>query len=344
MLPRVMVDPGVTERAQQQAEQDARLRERTSELELLITGGVLFALFQLVGVVDAAFLRLYLNLGGTLLIGAVVAYEYAKLILYTLIVTFVAHLALRAWWVALVGIHVAFPAGPRWERLRYGPAALELYRERLPPVPRLRRSADTLASVVFASGLALAAVFAVSVMAIVVLGALAWLLHLAVPSLPIQRAFLIVLAPVLALTLLTTLIDRLWGARVLASPRASLLRGAVGWSARLSGAAAYLPITQVLSSNLPKRRVHAGFALGILLVVSLFIGRDLLFSLGTLSFDSHRFLPAQPAAEGFDPHYYESYREAVGQDWRLPSVPPRSPLAPTSVSSCRCCPSGSTRR
>ncbi len=295
-------------------------RDRTSELELLITGGVLFALFQLVRVSDEAFLRLFLNLGGTLLQAAVVGYEYTKLILYTLIVTFVAHLALRAWWVGLVGIDSAFPAGPRWERLRHGPVATEVYRE-LPPVRRLLVLADVLASVVFATGIAVAALFAFSVVLIVVFGAAAWALHLAVPALSLQRAFLVVAAPLVALTLVAALVDRLWGKQLVARGRERWLRRAMRLSSRITGGAGYLPITLVLTSNLPKRRVYAGLGLGIALVLSVFIGRDLLFGLGFLSFDSHRFLPARPAAEGFDPHYYESYRDPVGDDWRLPSIP-----------------------
>jgi hypothetical protein len=39
-----------------------------------------------------------------------------------------------------------------------------------------------------------------------------------------------------------------------------------------------------------------------------------------VGFDSHRYLTARPGAGGFEPQYYESYREPWGMPWRLPSL------------------------
>src|SRR6185369_1584519 len=48
---------------------------------------------------------------------------YSKVALITLILTFIAHLFLRGYWVALVGMNSVYPGGVRWDRLRMGPIA-----------------------------------------------------------------------------------------------------------------------------------------------------------------------------------------------------------------------------
>jgi hypothetical protein len=298
------------------------LRERTAELELLISGAVLFALFRLSAVADETFFRLLLNLGGGLLKAAIIAFEYAKLILYSLIAAFVGHLALRAWWVGLVGLDAVFPGGPRWDRLpSYGPVTLDLYRQEMPRLQRMIARADAAASVVFAAGLAFAALFGFTVVGSVLIGVLAWGLSAVVPDLPLELLFLAVSALAAAYLMAVGLVDRVWGQRLLAVPRrGAALRRAVRAGFWLAGSRVYAPLTLLLASNLPRRRVYLGFALGIGLVLALFVVRDVLLGYELLGFDSQRFLPARPGAAGFDPRYYDRHRPPSGPAWRLPSL------------------------
>jgi hypothetical protein len=304
------------------------LRERTPELELLLSGAVLFALFQASTAVDEAFFRLVVNVGGALQGAAIVVFEYVKLILYTLIVAFVGHLAARAWWIALIGIDAGFPRGPQWEKLSYGPATIEAYREALPPIRRRIAAADTFSTIVFATGLSFALLFALSIAASAALGGLAWVLARVVPGLTMGKSFLVVSGVVAGGLVLVGIVDKVAGARLLRSRRAPLLRRAARVAARGSGALLFGSISFAVASHLPKKRVYAASIGGLVLIVGLFFVRDILVGFGLLSLHSHRYLPEQPGAAGFDPQYYEAYREPVGFQWLLPSLPAEVVIGP----------------
>jgi hypothetical protein len=289
---------------------------------LLISGAVLFALFRLVAVSDEAFFRLLVNVGGSLRMATVIGFEYSKLILYTLIAAFVAHLGARAWWIALIGIDAAFPQGPRWDNLRYGPATLEAYRESMRPLRQRIAAADLFASVVFSTGLAFALLFTLSVVGCAVFGAVAWALAAIVPGLGFDRAFLLAAGTVVVLLLIVGVVDKLYGRRLLDRPRtARPLRVAARLATRVTGVGVYAPITFAVTSHLPKRRVSAAFTAALFLVLGLFVVRDVLVGLDLASLHSHRFLPDQSGGAGLDPDYYEAYREPYGLAWTLPSLP-----------------------
>jgi hypothetical protein len=148
----------------------------TWEVELLVSGAVLFGLLQLPSALHdlAERWRPHVGVPGLfaitsidlLLVGAV----------YALVGCFVLHLALRGYWVALVGVHSVFPGGPRWDRMReYGPVQTQLSRERVRPLPDHIARTDNVASLVFATGFLLAAGTLSSVLYMAVLALPAWL-------------------------------------------------------------------------------------------------------------------------------------------------------------------------
>ena len=94
---------------------------RPWELELLISGAVVFSLLQVPGVVDGLFAHVQVHLAERAHFGAFMLYTYVKLILYTLISCFILHLGTRAYWVGLIGLETVFPHGVRWEDTSYGP-------------------------------------------------------------------------------------------------------------------------------------------------------------------------------------------------------------------------------
>src|SRR5688500_6169378 len=73
--------------------------DRTWELELLISGAVVFALLQFPSALDRWFWRVDPHLVGAAEESAFFVYFYSKLIVYTLVATFVVHLCSRAYWV-----------------------------------------------------------------------------------------------------------------------------------------------------------------------------------------------------------------------------------------------------
>ena len=76
----------------------------TWEMELLISGATIFGLLQLPELIDRAYLTT-LNLSPPDYSGLInPLWMYAKFALITLVATFIAHLCLRGYWVALVGL------------------------------------------------------------------------------------------------------------------------------------------------------------------------------------------------------------------------------------------------
>ena len=97
----------------------------TWEMELLVSGATIFGLLQLPELLDHGYFRAvnlmppdYANL-------LMPAWMYAKIAVLTLVLTFLAHLCLRGYWVALVGMNSVYPGGIRWERTGLGPVARE---------------------------------------------------------------------------------------------------------------------------------------------------------------------------------------------------------------------------
>lgn len=127
-----------------------RLRERTDELELIISGLSLFALLSLPSWLYGHYLdyATRLSLGASAAI--VIALPVIGSICYTMAVLFLLHLAVRAHWVGLIGLKSAFPDGVRWERLRgVGPLTQARLQRRLPSIDDAIAAADRTASVLF---------------------------------------------------------------------------------------------------------------------------------------------------------------------------------------------------
>lgn len=132
-----------------------RLPRRTTptwEVELLISGAAVFAMLQLPGWMDDHYFalrpRLALELGEALLM----IYTYLKSATLILAITFAAHLALRAHWIAMVGLHSVYPDGVLWEKLRIGPVQREMLQRRGAAPEEVIERADNRATVVFAFG------------------------------------------------------------------------------------------------------------------------------------------------------------------------------------------------
>lgn len=127
-----------------------RLRERTDELELIISGISLVALVSLPAWLFAKWVHLDTHVDG--LLGQVVAIciPMAIGLSYTLAGAFLVHLVARAYWVGLIGVRSVFPLGIRWERIEsVGPITRHQLRERAGSDDPID-SADRFASVVFA--------------------------------------------------------------------------------------------------------------------------------------------------------------------------------------------------
>lgn len=147
----------------------------TWEIELLISGATTFTLFQLPGELHAMGERWLPHVTVLGLFGVIIVNIIVVAAIYGLAACFVLHLALRGYWVALVGVNSVYPGGVRWDRMtKYGPTTASLLRETLRPLPSYIARVDNVASLVFATGFVFAASTLVSVVAMGVVALLAW--------------------------------------------------------------------------------------------------------------------------------------------------------------------------
>jgi hypothetical protein len=124
----------------------------TWEMELLVSGATIFGLLQLPALIDHAYARA-LNLAPQDYIGLVSPlWIYTKFAVITLVITFIAHLFLRGYWVALVGLDSVYPGGIRWDRVESTPLARAAAEANAPSMPALIERADNRASRVFGIG------------------------------------------------------------------------------------------------------------------------------------------------------------------------------------------------
>jgi hypothetical protein len=130
----------------------------TWEVELLISGVAVFAMLQLPGWLDDRWFALRPRLDANWADALLIIYIYAKTAALVLAATFVAHLLLRARWIAQVGMHSVHPEGIRWDRLRMGPVQREVEQQRYVSAEVSIERADNRATTVFAIGVMLASV------------------------------------------------------------------------------------------------------------------------------------------------------------------------------------------
>jgi hypothetical protein len=235
----------------------------TWEVELLVSGAVLFGLFQVPPFILADWAARWSHLSVVAAGVGAAAVLLLLTIFYALIGCFVVHLTLRAYWVALVGTHSVFPRGVRWEKQReYGPIQSRLAQRRVRPLPEFIARVDNAASLVFASGFVMGASVLASALTIGVFGVLLWG---AVAAFGVKRGLVVAAAvyfPTMVVLGAAPVIDYRRGGRI--DPDSRFGRAL---TAALQVAQGVLPagvrsMATVLSSNMPKRVVYAATALG----------------------------------------------------------------------------------
>lgn len=187
----------------------------TWESELLISGATVFALLQLPGVLDEAFYAYFPRFQRPLAEMVMLPYLYGKTAVYALILTFVLHLSMRAYWVGLVGLRSVYGDGVRWEKLRWGPAYLRVLRARTPPIDALVERADNRASLVFSYGVAFALVTLTPIGLVAIVAFATWLFHVATNGFfPWQRTWLVMLVATMVPLFAGMSFDRFFGKRL----------------------------------------------------------------------------------------------------------------------------------
>ena len=133
------------------AEAMERLRDRTDELELIISSLTIFALFSLPGWLFDKMADVYTHLSTSMVIASNLGTTLLAGTSYGLAACFVVHLMARAYWVGLIGLRTVFPDGINWSKTPgLGPLSRQYFRETLPDLDTVISNTDRLASSLFA--------------------------------------------------------------------------------------------------------------------------------------------------------------------------------------------------
>jgi len=229
---------------------------------MLVSGAVLFGLLQLVPALNDFTAHIEPHYGVLGIVASAGLGLLGLTAVYALIACFVVHLALRGWWVAMVGVHSVFPRGIRWERMKEnGPITRGIHERRLQPLPTSIARCDNAASLIFATGFVLAMTAANSALLILVSGGLVWAAMRAGAQRP-ELVLVAVLAPVALLYVLTPMVDYKFGARLTGAPE-RLVRRMLSAVLRLQPASLWA-LQAVLTTNVDKRVAYGvlfgGFA------------------------------------------------------------------------------------
>lgn len=298
---------------------DAQVVSPAWELELIVTGIVLVGLFQIPPWLEGLWRHWEPHL--TLAVAAVghAVVTIVDAALYALIICFTVALALRGYWVALVGANSVFPHGVRWDKQReYGPIQAEIARRRVRPLPTFIGRANDVASMVFATGFVLAASMLASVGFLAIFLAVLVLLLAVLPPKGALVGFAAMMLATSVLFLGAVSVDMRRGARLVPGGRAervvrALLRVASGLTpdgVRSLGA--------VLTSNVNKRVAYTAAAL---VFAGAFVASNQdLFGSGVPGATSYRYFTEGQRPSVVTADFYESLRPADDAPRRLPSI------------------------
>lgn len=304
-----------------------RLRERTDELELLVSGLFAFALLALPGRIFDAWVRASVHVEGTLDHILRFGFQIAVGFCYALAFAFIAHLAIRAYWVGLIGLKSTFPDGIRWDRVPLVGVVTRAYYQREigdlgQSIDRVDRAASILFAMTTLIALLLAWIGLLSILALLACGLIGGLFEdsnraSAIAAVAGYALFLVVgLTPVL--------IDRIVARREAAGRPADGLRRLGERNLRILGwilPQRLISVVQfTLQSNLPGRSfmiVYAGvffMAMAVSLVMLLDASRLALV-------DDYEVLTSESVDHGMLGAHYESLRGKDDQMRVFPMIP-----------------------
>lgn len=307
-------DPGAAVPATREA--------RTWELELLISGAVLYALLRAPVQMDRWFNSLHPHVTAATGLNIFMVYYFAKVVVYILIASFVVHLMARAYWVGLVGLHTVYPHGVRWDDLKFGPVSKTVYQERQPSLPAQILRADQFCSTIFPLAFSIALTFLLGTFAFLALTMLmVGVQRLLDVELPVRSVLYGIIGLLVVPPMIAGLLDRFAGEHIRKWPLvAGALRGVIRGSYTVMGAWAYAPVMNVLMSNARKTQVYAVYFVLIPLTIGFFLVHDILVPRGLAAFESYPFVPAVAGEHGLGPQHYENLRSTEGPVEFVPSI------------------------
>ena len=164
----------------------------TWEMEILLSAGMIFGLMQAPGWLARAKDFVALHFEGSVIFFLIVTYlEFA---VYGLIIGFIAHLAVRGFYVGLQGLHSVFPGEVLWDKLKAGPLSLKFAKANWPKLSTLIEKSDQVGSIIFAFAfiIVIACLYFCSVLA--VFGIIVFFVELRFPLLNLKYIPVVILS------------------------------------------------------------------------------------------------------------------------------------------------------
>ncbi len=301
------------------------LRERTDELELLISGISLLALVALPSWLFDRWARIGVHLEGGLHEIAYVAFPLAIGLSYTLAAAFLLHLVVRAYWVGLIGLKAVFPGGIRWEELRnHGPLTREHYQQRIVDLETSINAVDRVASIIFAmiSLITLSVIWIGLLLVGLILLTMLVGYALGLPESTVRRVIEVLSATLIVVPLITIVLDR--GSAILRRADAlpapwfrRLVLALLKIQAVLIPIRLMMPVHLSLESNLPRKTFSLAF--GLVMASTVLVGMiqpRLVREFAPTG--NYAFMPDEDIDSGMRSASYENQR---GADDRLLFVP-----------------------
>jgi hypothetical protein len=290
----------------------------TWELELLISGAVLFALFQIPGALSSFFARLEPNATPTMMSVVLLVQMYTKAIVYALIASFVVHLVGRAYWVGLVGLHSVYPNGVRWENFKSGPVTLEVYRARLVSLPAIISRTDNFCSVIFSFAFLLVLLFAFTVCVTGLYGLVAYgISHAFLGGRHGDNIFIVLGLLTAFIPAATSFVDRRFGAKLDPTSR-RILRRAIVLTYRGTVQGVISPVFMPLLTNVGRKKMVAIFYF-CLFGLLVFVFAERMARTDQLSVNSYDYFAASDRF-GVNYRFYENQRAPDDIYARTPSI------------------------
>ena len=306
-----MVDKDSKSQRNVNTEAMERLRDRTDELELIISSLTIFALFTIPGWLFDKIAAFYTHLSTSLAIAASVSTALLAGISYGLAACFVVHLMTRAYWVGLIGLRTVFPDGINWSKTPgFGPLSRQYYRDTLPDLDTVIKNTDRVASSLFAviSMLTLSVLWFGVILVVILVASGAIGARFGLTNTAMGIGSLVLLAVFLGVPILVYLLDAQLAARVPRLRDSRIFSGLVGFLRRIAGLAypqrLVLPVQLTLQSNTRPVAVFVALILSIVVIVVIGNTRAAAWTNFTLS-GEFTYLDADQVREEFSSTYYE---------------------------------------
>ena len=290
----------------------------TWEMELLISGATVFSLLQL----PAPLYRFLSSAGemhGEAVYQAIKIFSiYIQFSLWILIITFVLHLFMRGYWIALVGMNSVFPEGIQWDKLSgYGPIYKKNLEENSPRMSELIEIADNRATVVFGLGFGTA-------MTMIVLSVLMGLLISALLTMQMfgvntksETIILLLLVFFMGPYLFFYSIDKYFGNRLINGKMGFALGKIIGFYNHIG----FVRSNILINLYRTNQSRHKGYLM-LGLMVAMGAGSTLLLSQNSLDAGAYSALPSSNRNKGLEVpvDYYASLREQAGSQSVQPYI------------------------